>query len=171
MPDNITCATGLAVLATQVRSVTLRVLEVADPAILTWTPPGTSNHILWHAGHSLWVADILTVEPLTGRSELPVGWEKTFGQDSQPATTKTWPDRAEVYRHLEAQLTRVQTLFADHAGAIVARAEEHIPQNGWPLLMGIIHGWHDEARHQGEMHLLTKLHKNQHASRTILPPM
>jgi hypothetical protein len=155
--DLTTC---LSELATQVRSTTVQLLEVADRSIRTWTPHGTSNHILWHAGHALWVADVLTVEPVTGRSELPKGWEATFGQDSRPAETAKWPDSAEVCGLLESQLERVLKLFSEYAGSIVERASETIPQNGWPLLTGIVHGWHDEARHQGEMRLLMKLYKS-----------
>jgi len=155
-------AAGLSELAAQVRSTTVRLLEVPERTILTWTPKGTSNHILWHAGHALWVVDVLTVEPVTGHSELPKGWEATFGQDSRPAETVKWPDGAEVCVLLESQLERVSKLFSEYAESIVERASETIPQNGWPLLAGIIHGWHDEARHQGEMHLLMKLYKSSH---------
>ena len=160
MSEGAQLAAGISELAVQVRSITLRQLEACDHSILTWTPHGTSNHILWHAGHALWVADILTVEPLTGRSELPSSWAGTFGQDSQPSETTKWPNGAEVFSLLEAQLGRVRTLFSTQAKTIVARADETIPQNGWPLLRGIIHGWHDEARHQGEMHLLAKMYKS-----------
>jgi hypothetical protein len=162
MSDRTNLTTGLSDLAAQVRSVTLRQLEVSDHSILTWTPHGTSNHILWHTGHALWVGDILTVEPLTGRSELPTGWAGTFGEDSRPSGTSKWPQATEVFNLLEMQLERVLSLFKTQAETIEARASEMIPQNGWSLLSGIIHGWHDEARHQGEMHLLTKLHRNRH---------
>jgi hypothetical protein len=161
MSDVVNLAAGLSELAAQVRSLTLRQLEVSERSILTWTPHGTSNHILWHAGHALWVADILTVEPLTGCSELPNNWAGTFGQDSRPSEITKWPDGAEVFKLLETQLDRVLILFTEQAETIVARASERIPQNVWPLLSGIIHGWHDEARHQGEMHLLTKLFKSR----------
>lgn len=164
MSDDANLAVGLSELAAQIRSITLWHLEASERSMLTWTPQGTSNHILWHGGHALWVADILTVEPLAGRSELPAGWAETFGQDSRPGETTKWPDGAEVRQLLETQLHRVLDLFTKQAESIVARASETIPQNGWPLLRGIIHGWHDEARHQGEMHLLTKLYKSRHGS-------
>ena len=156
-------AAGLSELATQVRSITVRVLSMVEPSMLTWSPPGTSNHALWHAGHALWVADVLTIEPITGKSELPAGWEAAFGEGSRPATQPTWPDRADVTALLEAQLSRVLSLFADEALAIDQRAIVMGSNSGWPLLAGIIHGWHDEARHQGEMHLLMKLYRGQRA--------
>jgi hypothetical protein len=110
MSDVVNLAAGLSELAAQVRSLTLRQLEVSERSILTWTPHGTSNHILWHAGHALWVADILTVEPLTGCSELPNNWAGTFGQDSRPSEITKWPDGAEVFNLLETQLDRVLIL-------------------------------------------------------------
>ena len=90
--------------------------------MLMWVPPGTSNHMLWHAGHALWVGDILTIEPITHRSELPAGWAATFGEGSQPGRISNWPEGLEVCELLEMQLARVQTLFADGASSIeVAR--------------------------------------------------
>src|SRR5262245_17749020 len=127
-------AVGLSELATQVRTITLRQLEVSEGPILTWAPHGTANHILWHAGHALWVADILTVEPVTGHSELPGGWEKTFGENSRPAATTTWPDGGEVCHLLELQLDRILRLFTKYAASIEARASERKPQYVWPLL-------------------------------------
>ena len=156
----------LAELARQVRHSTLQSLDRVDRMCLTWAPPGTSNHILWHAGHALLVNDVLTVEPLTGRSEMPRGWDAMFGENSQPAAVTTWPDVSEVRSLLMGQLDRNLELLSEHADAIVTRANEITPSGGWPLLAGIIHGWHDEARHQGEMHLLYKLSRaNQVAGR------
>ena len=95
---------AVAELARQVRRKTLQLLEVPDRSWLTWAPPGTSNHILWHAGHALWLQDVLTIEPLTGRNELQPGFVEKFGQDSRPAAVTAWPDVAEVRSHLEKQL-------------------------------------------------------------------
>jgi hypothetical protein len=51
-----TSATGIVLalceLAEQVRSGTLEILHATQQEWLTWTPPGASNHILWHAGHA-----------------------------------------------------------------------------------------------------------------------
>jgi hypothetical protein len=139
----------LAELARQVRAGTLQLLEAAQPAWLTRAPPGTSNHMLWHAGHALWLQDALCIEPLTGSSELPDGWAETFGMRCRPvAATRHWPDRREVHRRLTGQLQRMLELFAEH---------EQRLRNSSELSRGVIHGLHDEARHQGEMYLLWKL--------------
>lgn len=149
----------LAELARQVRGHTLRILEAAQPDWLLWAPAGTSNHILWHAGHALWLQDALCVKLLTGKSELPPGWAETFGMDCRPvATTTDWPSREEVARLLESQLERVLALLASDVGR---RVTESTPAGGkyWEVACRIIHGWHDEARHQGEMYLLLKMQR------------
>jgi hypothetical protein len=149
----------LAILAYQVRDCTLKLFDATDSDALTWTPPGTVNHILWHAGHAVWVADVLSIEPISGKSELPPGWAEKFGQHSQPATVTGWPDRREVRSRLETQLNRILSLLHECREMIVTKADQTPPEGGWPLLHGMIHGWHDEARHQGEMYLLQKLRR------------
>jgi hypothetical protein len=151
----------LAILAYQVRECTLRLFDDTDSNALMWTPPGTANHILWHSGHAVWVADALTIEPLTGHSELPEGWAGIFGQHSQPATVDDWPERTEVRSRLEVQLKRVLDLLHEHKAMIIAKADQSPAEGDWPLLHGMIHGWHDEARHQGEIYLLQKLRRAQ----------
>jgi hypothetical protein len=147
----------VAILAYQVRECTLRLFDATEPGALTWTPPGTVNHILWHAGHAVWVADVLTTEPVTGESDLPPGWAETFGQDSKPATIRHWPEPLEVRSRLESQMHRILDLLHEYRETIAEKANQKPSEESWPLLYGIIHGWHDEARHQGEMYLLLKL--------------
>jgi hypothetical protein len=149
----------LAILAYQVRDCTVKLFEATGSDALTWTPPGTANHILWHAGHALWVADVLSIEPITGRGELPPGWAEKFGQNSQPATVTDWPEGIEVRSRLETQLKRILDLLHECRELIVTNADQTPLDGGWPLLHGMIHGWHDEARHQGEMYLLQKLRR------------
>jgi hypothetical protein len=138
----------------QVRSSTLELL--AAEAYLTWAPEGTSNHILWHAGHALWLQDALAVRPLTGATELPKGWAETFGSRCRPARSTTqWPQRTDVRDLLQAQLDRLLELFNSHADRL-ARVDPNT-LSGWDFTRGVIHGLHDEARNQGEMYLLLKL--------------
>lgn len=154
---------ALEELARQIRNGTLQLLRVPEPSWLTWSPAGTSNHMLWHAGHALWLQDALTIRLLTGRSELPPGWEEKFGQHCRPVSKTTdWPPPDEVYTRLNAQLQRILTLFSEHAERITRSTDETSQCSGWPLLPGILHGWHDEARHQGEMYLLYKLRRASH---------
>jgi len=155
--DQAHAVEALLELARQVRGSTIQLLHVPDRARLTWAPPGTSNHILWHAGHALWLQDALSIRPLTGRSELPSAWAATFGQNSRPAVITQWPEQEEVRAHLESQLSRIAELLNEHAETILANANAIPASGGWPLMPGMIHGWHDEARHQGEMYLLHKL--------------
>lgn len=142
-------------LARQVRTSTIQLLESADPAALTWAPRGTSNHLIWHAGHALWLGDVLCLEALTGRSDLPPGWAETFGMDCRPVgSTKAWPAPQELLRLLAAQLERIHEAVEKASDTSLARI---INTRGDTLASRIIHGFHDEARHQGEMKLLLKL--------------
>jgi len=75
------------------------------------------------------------------------------------AKTRDWPERAELVRHLHTQLDCMLALLSEHADRL-----SHIGPNSddrWNLTRGVIHGLHDEARHQGEMYLLMKL-RQQH---------
>jgi len=156
---SFTPAMMLAELVRQVRQGTLQVLAATHPTRLMWTPPGTSNHILWHAGHALWLQDLLTIQPLIGRCELPSGWEGMFGQGSVPKDTSAWPPKSQVQHLLAAQQHRILGLLSEKAGLIATQATAVSPHTRWPLVAGIIHACHDEARHQGEMYLLQKLHQ------------
>jgi DinB superfamily len=158
---NATVVGNLAELARQVRRSTLELLQVPDSCWLKWAPPGTANHILWHAGHALWLQDALTIRPLTSRSELPSSWATKFGQNSRPEPHADWPDVDEVRALLKNQLERIEELLSEHAAIIMMNPNAIPPSGGWPLLSGMIHGWHDEARHQGEMYLLYKLARVQ----------
>jgi hypothetical protein len=147
--------THLLELINQVRGCTLQMLPSVPLAWERWAPEGTSNHIVWHAGHVLWVQDILAIEPLTGSSELPAGWSATFGGDCRPVRETTqWPELREISTHLHRQLPR---LIAAIASASPDRLlDVAAPSPDWNLPRGILHGLHDEARHQGEIYLLIK---------------
>src|SRR5215204_7650141 len=106
----------LAELARQIREDTLRLLGATPDDWLMFAPPGTSNHILWHAGHALWVQDVLFIEPATGRSELPAGWADTFGMECRPVAKTNalglWPQRVEIEERLVGQYGRVRVMLA-----------------------------------------------------------
>src|SRR5687768_18109313 len=102
----------LVELARQVRQGTLQLLAAAEEAWLMFAPPGTSNHILWHAGHALWLQDLLCIQLLIGTSELPRDWAETFGMNCRPPSeTQEWPGRDEIAGLLERQLQRVVELL------------------------------------------------------------
>lgn len=157
----MTTATTLQELARQVRRDTLEILLAAEPTWLTYAPPGTSNHILWHAGHALWVVDLLGIELLAGRSELPPGWAETFGMNCRPLKqTKQWPDRDELVALLQRQLQRIVELVAEATDEQLAQPAD-LTRGPASIAARIIHGLHDEAKHCGEMHLLWKLCRAQ----------
>ncbi|MBW3541450.1 MAG: hypothetical protein KY476_14380 [Planctomycetes bacterium] len=74
--------------------------------------------------------DVLAVQPLTGTSELPSEWEKTFGSNCRPvASTTDWPDRTELRTLLDRQLPRLIGLFeseSDRLSQVEAEA-----RRGW----------------------------------------
>src|SRR5687768_2767810 len=145
-------------LVDEVRPKTIRLLEMTPEHHLLWAPPGTSNHITWHAGHAVWLADVLCVAPITGRGELPAEWAMTFGQDGlPPAMTKSWPGKAELARQLATQHARVRQLVSALSDKDLARVLS--PRSGSTPARLIIHGFHDEANHQGEMYLLLKMRR------------
>ena len=152
----------MAELAGQVRGETLRMLAAAPEPWLLWAPEGTSNHMLWHAGHALWVQDVLFIEIVTGKSELPSGWAETFGMDCRPVKLtnqmQAWPKRSEVERLLGQQLTRIVQLLQNLSSDQLATDARPI-DGGRNLLSCTVHAWHDEAKHQGEMHLLLKMQR------------
>jgi hypothetical protein len=148
----------LSELLQQVRDCTLALLDATPVDWALWAPPGTSNHVLWHAGHVLWVQDILILEPITGRSELAANWADTFGQDCRPVKeTREWPALAFVIELLRQQQSRLQEVLKEADPAVLL--DIAAPAEGWNLPRGIIHGLHDEARHQGEMKLLVKMRR------------
>ncbi len=149
-------ALSLQELARQVRQDTIIILEKVPDAALLWAPQGTANTILWHAGHALWLQDLMCIRVLGGQSRLPEHWEERFGQGSRPADVRRWPARAELLAYLREQLAEM----LQHLGSVTQEQLEEYPAHlsshrtalGW-----IVHGLHDEAKHCGEMYLLWKL--------------
>lgn len=89
--------------------------------------------------------------------KLPRRWATTFGGRCRPVSeTRDWPDAALLRRLLGAQLDRMLVLLPQVAWEQLADPRR-LPTTGWTLHDGLLHGLHDEARHQGEMYLLFKL--------------
>jgi hypothetical protein len=151
----------LIVIFDEARSKTLRLLEQTPDEWLLWAPPGTQNHICWHGGHILWVADVLITVPITSKSELPAGWEMTFGQHGlPPSQTRDWPAKSELIARLAEQQKRIRSLLGGLSDERLAAAPGGgAPVKGNSLARWIAHGIHDEANHQGEMYLLMKLQR------------
>ena len=143
----------------QIRGFTVQLLENTEPEWATWAPKGTSNHMIWHAGHAVWVEDLLCVQRLQGESYLvDEAWSKKFGQHCDPVSEQTdWPTIEEMKRVLLDQQTKLEELFN-------AMGPDQLvidPSNNRDLVGGMIHAMHDESKHQGEMYLLHKLAKVQ----------
>ena len=138
----------------QIRGFTRHMLETTNSKWVTWAPDGTSNHMLWHAGHAIWVQDRLCVQRLTSVSEIPEDWGRKFGMDCDPVSDQNvWPEISTISRMLEEQQLRLHDLFeAMTPDQLIVDVD-----NDRDLVGGIIHGLHDEAKHHGEMYLLHKL--------------
>jgi hypothetical protein len=147
----------LSMLAREVRSKTLRLIDTVDDEQARFTAPGMDNSILWHAGHSLVVVESLGVGPVTGKQPgYPADWFDKFSWKSAPATVTTWPTieqvRAALRNQLEQLLAAIQPLTAQELDRVVD------PTKNRTLRYSVLHGFHDEAGHQGEIHLIKKLY-------------
>jgi hypothetical protein len=146
-------------LVKEVRWKTLKLLETVDEPMSKFTPPGLNNSILWHAGHSL-----VTVENLgfghqpDFKPRYPAGWLQKFSWNSKPAEVTEWPALAEVVAQLKDQRTRLFAMVEALTPADLAKVIGDPPRSR-TLGGTILHGLHDEAGHQGEIHLLKKLYK------------
>ena len=156
----------LMLLAKDVRGKTLRLLDGLGDDAARFTA-GLSNSALWHAGHALMLVEHLCIMPATGGSpQYPKGWYEMFAWQSRPATVPkdAWPPLAEVDRRLREQLDRLRAVIQ---GATTEQFDRVIdPSRNRTLRYSIVHGLHDEATHQGEVHLLKKLYGRQTASAT-----
>jgi hypothetical protein len=143
----------------EVRWKTLKLLEDVDPEMARFTPPGLNNTILWHAGHALVVTEQLNFVVNTGaKPKYPEAWFEKFNWKSTPATVAEWPALADVVDQLKQQRERLTTfieqLTPEDLNKVVGPPPRSRTFGG-----NIVHGFHDEANHQGEIHLLKKLWK------------
>jgi hypothetical protein len=157
----VTLNASLLMLAREVRRKTVQLLDAAHPQELTWAPEGTANHLLWHAGHAVWLHDVLCLRLLSGRSTLPEGWEELFAMGSQPdRPQRPWPARTVLRRELVEQLPRLLAAVEPLTPAQLDAPPPHAYRGDDRTLREcIVHGWHDEANHQGEMYLLLKMQR------------
>ncbi|HZZ41725.1 MAG TPA: DinB family protein [Tepidisphaeraceae bacterium] len=149
----------LLLTAKEIRGKTLRLLEGVTDEQSLWTPPGLQNHILWHAGHTLTVVEHLTFSPSplpTQPTGYPQDWFALFNWQSKPTAETKYPSLSDVVAQLRVQLERVLAHINTLDGAALSRniGSDEKPKN---LRYTIFHGFHDEAGHQGEIHLLKKL--------------
>jgi hypothetical protein len=147
---------SLLMLARDVRNRTLALIDGMTDEQVRYTAPGLTNSILWHAGHIVTGVEHLVVKPITAQEPAyPMGWFQMFSWKSNPQHVEHWPRLEEVTSQLVDQYRRV-------TGLIQKLNEEHLAtitneQKGHTLRYNIVHAFHDEANHQGEIWLLKKL--------------
>ena len=157
----------LLTLANEVRGKTLRLLDGVGPEAARFTGPGLNNSILWHAGHALMLVEHLCILPATGGTQqYPKEWFEMFAWNSRPATVRhdAWPPLAEVVERLRGQLDRLRSVINGLSPEQLSGVTD--PARHRTLRYSIVHGLHDEASHQGEIHLLRKLYGRQTAAAT-----
>ncbi len=145
----------LSLLARDVRSKTLRLLDGVTDAQARFIPPGLNNSIVWHAGHCYWVVEALSVAAATGKVQYPPGWLELFSSKSRPTPDTHFPPLESVVAQLRAQLERLLPAIE----AIPSERLDQIidPARNRTVRYNILHGLHDEANHGGEIWLLRKL--------------
>ena len=151
----------LLMLANEVRGKTLRLLDGVPPELAHFTA-GLSNSTVWHAGHALMLVEHLCIVPATGgEPQYPAGWFEMFAWRSRPATVApdAWPPLSEVVERLREQYARLRTTIGSLTAQDLSRVTD--PSRNRTLRYSIVHGLHDEASHQGEIHLLRKLYARQ----------
>jgi hypothetical protein len=143
----------------EVRWKTLKLLENLSESQALFVPETLANHILWHAGHSLVVVEGLACNSLASTElgrvpPFPREWIDLFRGGSNPAAVTAWPALSDIVAALIAQRTRLLGLLdtPDDLNRIVGPAPRNRTLRGT-----IVHALHDEAGHQGEIHLLKKL--------------
>ena len=146
---------SLILLGKEIRAKTLRLLEGVSDADARWAPAGLNNSIIWHAGHSYTVVEHLAFGGAGAVPKQPDGWMETFSWKSRPTPETKYPPLAEVVAKLTDQLARVTNLVQTLDEARLSQIVD--PARGRTLRFCILHGWHDEANHQGEIWLLKKL--------------
>jgi hypothetical protein len=148
---------SLMLLAKEVRGKTLRLIDGIDDTQARFAAPGLVNSILWHAGHSLIVVENLGASPATGKPPVyPADWFDKFSWKSTPATVTSWPAVEEVRAALRDQLQRLTAAIETLSNDQLAKVTD--PAKNRTLRYSILHGLHDEAGHQGEIHVLKKLY-------------
>jgi hypothetical protein len=154
----------LLTLADEVRGKTLRLLDGVPPGLVHFTA-GLSNSTLWHAGHALMLVEHLCIMPATGGApQYPAGWYEMFAWQSRPAAVApgAWPPMSEVVERLREQYARLRTTIQSLSPQDLSRVTD--PSRNRTLRYSIVHGLHDEASHQGEIHLLRKLYGRQQSA-------
>lgn len=146
----------LLMLAKDVRGKTLKLIGDVSSEDGRFTAPGLQNSILWHAGHALVVVEHLAVSAISGNPPCyPKGWFDKFSWKSDPATVKDWPKIEEVRLKLSEQIVKLTDLIERLTEKQLSQVVD--AQKGRTLRYSILHGFHDEANHQGEIWTLKKM--------------
>ena len=152
MPDET-----LLVLLDEVRGKTLRFLRGLTDEQARWCPTGLHNTILWHAGHSVILAEWLAMKALGHEPQAPEGWYEIFSWASRPGSVPAdrWPRLDVVVGRLDEQYRRLRRAIREATEDRLAAPMVDHPDR--TVRFSVVHGLHDEACHSGEILLLRKI--------------
>lgn len=147
----------LLMLLDEVRGRTIRYLRGVTDEQARWCPPGLQNTILWHAGHSVFLAEWLAMKPLVHEPQMPKGWYEMFSWESRPGSVPAdrWPRLAAVVERLVDQHRRLGRAIREATEDRLAAPTSADPDR--TVRFSVVHGLHDEACHCGEILLLRKM--------------
>jgi len=152
MPDET-----LFVLLDEVPGRTIRYLRGVTDEQARWCPPALQNTILWHAGHSDFLAEWLGMNALGHEPRVSEGWYRMFSWESRPDSVP-----ADRWARLDAAVVRLVDQHGRLRRAIRESTEDRLaaPTADHPdrtVRFAVVHGLHDEACHCGEILLLRKM--------------
>jgi len=148
---------SLLLLLDEVRGKTIRLLQGVTQEESLWTPPGISNHVLWHTGHAYVLSEWMTVKASGRQPQMPHHWFDMFSWKSEPAMVpeSRWPPIAAVLQTLSKQHMRLHHAISELTEEQLAAPAQTSPNH--TVRYSILHGLHDEACHGGEIWLLRKM--------------
>lgn len=144
-------------LCDEVRKKTLKRLEDVTEEQARFVPSGLQNSILWHAGHAYVVTEWLTMGAMAAETTCPDGWFEMFSWMSKPeeVSADAWPTLQEVVQQLRVQHGRLHSAIQNIAAE---RLDQPAADDATvSVRFRIMHGFHDEACHSGEIWLLRKM--------------
>ena len=156
---------SLMIILNKARKATLSIVRDVAEEQARGLPDGEVNHILWHAGHIFVLLERCVFAATVGSddmpSSIPEGWWPLFGWNSKPqeVASDAWPSMASVRQSLEIQTERLQRDLSRFDDAFLSSPICWSDKRwyGRPKRIVILHGFHDELLHSGQIMQLKRM--------------